>query len=52
MATIGNKENFSVKEIENNISDFIRNTFYSVNIILKQSEKYLSKLSVNGIYFK
>jgi hypothetical protein len=46
MTTVGNVENFSPKEIENNLGPFIRNTFYSVNLIFKQCEKYLPKLSV------
>ena len=31
---------------------FIKSTFYSVVFIFKQGEKYLPKLSVEGIFFK
>lgn len=52
MTTVGNMENFSAKEIENNFVPFIKNNFYAIVLIFKQGEKSLPKLSVEGIFFK
>lgn len=52
MTTVGNMENFSAKEIENNLVPFIKNNFYAIVLIFKQGEKSLPKLLVEGIFFK
>ncbi len=52
MTTIGNIDNFSPKEIESNLTPFIKNTFYSIVFIFKKGEKYLPKLAVDGIQFR
>jgi hypothetical protein len=52
MATVGNMDNFSPKEIENSLSPYIKNNFYANVLIFRQGEKFLPKLNVEGITFK
>lgn len=52
MATLGNMDNFSPKEIENSLSPYIKNNFYANVLIFRQGEKFLPKLNVEGITFK
>ena len=52
MTTSSNTENFSPKDIELSIMPFVKDNFYSIALIFKKGEKYLPKLSLDGVFFK